>query len=323
MPPTIALTGATGFIGSVLLRRLSQKGWEVRALCRREPPPPERPALPPCGSVRWVQGDLADAGALGRLVEGATAVVHAAGAVRGARAADFFRPNAEGTARLADAVLQARPAPRVLLLSSLAAREPQLSPYAASKRAGEEALQARGERLDWVGLRPPAVYGPGDRETLPLLRWMQRGLAPSALPARGRFSLLHVEDLADAVCRLLEISPWRPALYEIHDGRPGGYSWPEVCRTVAAILGRPVRSVPIPRALLWSAAWVNQAAALATGGRPMLTPGKVRELRHTDWVCDDGPLRSATGWAPRLSLAEGMRRTFSRIRDGRWLPPEN
>ncbi len=322
MPQTIALTGATGFIGSVLLRRLSQRGWEVRALCRRQPPP-ERPPQPQSAAVRWLRGDLEDAGTLGRLVEGTAAVVHAAGAVRGARAADFFRTNAEGTARLLDAVLRTDPTPRVLLLSSLAAREPQLSFYAASKRAGEEALQSRGDRLDWVGLRPPAVYGPGDRETLPLLRWMQRGLAPTALPDGARFSLLHVEDLADAVCRLLEISAWRPAFYEIHDGRPGGYSWPEVCRTVAAVLGRPVRSVRLPRAVLWSAAWANRAAALVTRGRPMLNPGKVRELGHGDWVCDDEPLRSLTGWAPRLSLAEGMRRTFSCLRDGRWLPLED
>jgi len=319
MPQQLALTGATGFIGSTLCRRLAERGWEVRALCRRRPPP-ERPPLPQSGAVRWLQGDLEDAGALARLVEGTAAVVHAAGAVRGARAADFFRTNAAGTARLADAARRARSAPRFLLLSSLAAREPQLSFYAASKRAGEEALAAQGGSLCWIGLRPPAVYGPGDRETLPLLRWMQRGIAPSAMSDKARFSLLHVEDLADAVCRLLELAAWAPGLYEIHDGRPGGYTWPEVCRTVAGILGRPVRRLPIPRGLLWAAAGINLALALATGRPPMLTPGKVRELGHGDWVCDDAPLRSLTGWAPRLSLEEGMRRTLSRIRDGRWRP---
>ncbi len=273
MRQAIALTGATGFIGSTLCRRLAERGWEVHALCRRRPPP-ARPPLPQTGEVRWLQGDLEDTEALGRLVEGAAAVVHAAGAVRGARAADFFRTNAEGTARLAKAARSARSAPRFLLLSSLAAREPQLSDYAASKRAGEEALAAQGAGLCWVGLRPPAVYGPGDRETLPLLRWMQRGIAPSALPANARFSLLHVEDLAAAVCRLLELASWAPGFYEIHDGRPGGYTWPEVCRTVAAALGRPVRSLRIPRGLLRAAAVLNLAAYFAVGRRPMLTPGE-------------------------------------------------
>lgn len=317
MPQRIALTGATGFIGSTLCRRLVERGWEVRALCRRWPPP-ERPSLPQSGAVRWVQGDLEDSAALARLVEGAAAVVHAAGAVRGARAADFLQTNAEGTARLADAARNARSAPRFLLLSSLAAREPRLSHYAASKRAGEEALAARGGSLCWIGLRPPAVYGPGDRETLPLLRCLQRGIAPSAVSETNRFSLLHVEDLADAVCRLLELGAWAPGLYEIHDGRPGGYTWSEVCRTVAGILGRPVRRLPIPRGLLRTAAGINLALALVTGRPPMLTPGKVRELGHGEWVCDDAPLRSLTGWAPRLSLEEGMRRTLSCIRDGRW-----
>ena len=88
------------------------------------------------------------------------------------------------------------PAPRFLLMSSLAARMPQLSDYAASKRRGELAVEAAPENLRWTVLRPPAVYGPGDRELLPLFRWVARGIAPLPAGGGGRFSLLYVDDLA-------------------------------------------------------------------------------------------------------------------------------
>ena len=103
-------------------------------------------------------------------------MVHGAGAVRGNSQADFDRVNVTGTATLLDAIADLPSPPRILLLSSLAAREPQLSWYAHSKREGEQQLE-KHPRLDWVILRPPAVYGPGDREMLPLFQAMSRGSA--------------------------------------------------------------------------------------------------------------------------------------------------
>jgi nucleoside-diphosphate-sugar epimerase len=71
--------------------------------------------------------------------------------------------------------------------------------------------------------------------------------------------------------------------------------------------------------LLHIAACVNLSGARVFGYRPMLTPGKVRELTHADWVCDDASLRVATGWKPRVLLEDGMRRTLQCLQDGRWI----
>ena len=318
MPRTLALTGATGFIGAALLNRLLQAGWAVNALGRSLPPGWRAEEGDP--RLRWFQGCLEDPESLKRLVSGVTAVVHCAGAVRGATATQFNQVNVEGVARLVQAARELHPLPRFLLISSLAAREPQLSHYSSSKRGGEDVLRSGAPGLMWAALRPSAVYGPGDRETLPLVRCMQHGFAPVLGPPTARFSLLHVDDLADAVRHLLEMPVWAPGPFEIHDGRPGGYAWGDLIRTVSRIVRKPVRQLRISRGLLRIAAGVNLAGARVFGYRPMLTPGKVRELTHTDWVCDDTPLRAATGWKPRVLLEDGMRQTLQRLQDGRWAP---
>ena len=315
MPRTLALTGATGFIGTALRRQLVSAGWEVRALHRRRVPQPQS------GSddtrIRWVCGSLSDPDSLRRLLKGASAVVHCAGAVRGASAEQFNQVNVAGVARLVQAARELHPTPRFLLISSLAAREPALSFYAASKRGGEDTLRTLAGPMATTIFRPPAVYGPGDREMAPLLRCMQHGVAPVLGSSAARFSMLYVEDLTEAIRQTLARPDWAPGPFEIHDGHPGGYSWEEVMTTVSRILRRPVRALRIPVALLRAAAAGNLLLAQLCGTLPMLTPGKVCELTHPDWVCHDAPLREATGWTPRIRLEAGMRLTIDALRADR------
>jgi len=317
MSRTLALTGSTGFIGATLLRKLTRAGWKVHALHRHSVSRFRLDAGE--DAIEWVRGSLEDSASLVRLVRGAEVVVHCAGAIRGASADEFRKVNVEGVMRLADASQKSRPRPRVLLISSLAAREPQLSHYAASKRAGEDALRSAAAGMSWTALRPPAVYGPGDRETLPLVRCMQRGVSPILGRSDARFSLLFVDDLADAVRHLLESAQWSEAPFEIHDGQTGGYTWEELIQTVAQIIGRPVRRFRIPDWFIQAAARGNLWLSRGIGYAPMLTPGKVRELTHPNWVCNDAALRQATGWGPRFQLEAGMRRTLEHLRNGRWM----
>jgi nucleoside-diphosphate-sugar epimerase len=317
MNRTLALTGSTGFIGTAVLKEVTRAGWKVRALRRKAAP--QHRLDPHRGEVKWVEGCLEDPESLGRLVQGVEAVVHCAGTIRGATAADFRQGNVEGVARLVMAARRIQPLPRFLLISSLAAREPQLSDYAASKHAGEDALRSAAEGMGWIVLRPPAVYGPGDRETLPLVRCMQHGFSPVFGGQDARFSLLFVEDLAGAVRHLLELVEWPGVPLEIHDGRSGGYTWQSLIETVARIIRKPVRRFRVPVAFMQAAARGNLRLSRAFGHAPMLTPGKVRELTHPDWVCNDAPLRRATGWTPHFLLDAGMRRTLHHLRAGRWV----
>jgi nucleoside-diphosphate-sugar epimerase len=309
---TVAVTGATGFIGSMLVKHLLAAGWRVKALVR----PTSAHKLHELPGLEPVTGSLQDSDTLSRLLQGAVAVVHCAGAVRGATAADFNAINVDAVEQLVHAAHSRPPTPRFLSLSSLAARAPQLSYYAASKRRGEDALASRAGDMEWVALRPPAVYGPGDRELLPLFQWMGRGIAPVLGKADARVSLLYVEDLCSAVLRWLEAGECRSGIYELHDTRTGGYRWDEIIAIASALRARRILRLPVPGPVLRSLAAVNVTTARLIGYAPMLTPGKVRELRHQDWVADNTALTAAIGWQPRVSLQEGLQRTMGWMQPG-------
>jgi nucleoside-diphosphate-sugar epimerase len=308
----VALTGATGFVGAHLLRRLLAEGRPVRALARR----PE--ALPPQAGLTVVPGSLESGEALAELVAGSTAVVHCAGAVSARNATVFHRANAQGTARLAAAATAGPGRRRFLLISSLAAREPQLSPYAASKRRAEEAVAQTASALDWQALRPPVVYGPGDRATLPLFRQFARGLV--LRPAGdGRFSMLFVEDLATAVAALLQAEAPPGAVLELDDGHPGGYAWPDLLAAASGQLGRAVRALPVPRSVQRLAASGAGLGAALTGRPAILSQGKVNEIAHPDWTCHGPLLGDCISWRPAVGLHEGFSRTFAWYKAAGWL----
>ena len=303
---SIAITGATGFVGGGLLKRLASMDWHVRALVR----PASMHKRPSQVVPEWVPGDLEDMESLRRLVAGVDAVVHCAGTVRGASLTNFERINVEGVARLVLAARSQYPAPRFFLISSLAAREPHLSDYAASKRKGEKTLVANAGQMPWVIFRPPAIYGPGDRELLPLFRWMCRGIAPVFGSAGKRISLLYVEDMAEAVvCYLQRGMGWGRS-YEVHDGHAGGYSWEDVIDAIARMNGRSIYRIKVPVSLVRLGATLNLAAARMCNRMPMLTPGNVRELTHPDWVGDNTALTRDTGWIPQVTLDEGLKQTL-------------
>jgi 2-alkyl-3-oxoalkanoate reductase len=302
----IALTGATGFIGQRLCSRLLEAGHELRLLARD----PDKVRLEPGAAAETVKGALDSDTALDALVDAVDAVIHLAGAVRGATAADFDAANVDGTARLLAALQRKRADTPLLFCSSLAAREPGLSHYAASKRQAEELLRQRSGLTPVTILRPPAVYGPGDREMLPVFRFMARtGMAPCPGASGARLSLIFVEDLVSAMQAWLECGMQRNATYELHDGQQGGYDWTMLADIVAAACQRRVRVWQIPAAPMNALARLNGTLARLLGYSAMLTPGKLRELRHPDWVCDNQAISRDLNWTPRTALARGLELT--------------
>lgn len=298
----VALTGATGFIGERLAGRLVAAGHKVVALTRTR-----SPRLHP--TIEQIPGSLHDEQALSRLLLGADAVMHLAGAVRGSTRLDFDAPNVEGTARLLSRCKTQAAGIPVLFFSSLAAREPMLSHYSASKRRAEELFEQRTDG-PWLALRPPAVYGPGDKEMLPVFRFMARtGLAPCAGRRSDRLSLIFVEDLIDAALAWLTRCVGIRAICSLHDGQDAGYDWPRLAETVGALCGRRIRVWELPGPVLDMAAHLNRATCRLTGRAPMLTPEKLRELRHPDWVCDNLQISELLGWQPQTTLEAGLSAT--------------
>jgi nucleoside-diphosphate-sugar epimerase len=300
----VALTGATGFIGQVLLKHLSGRGLRVKALYRpSSSPPPES-----TDSVDWQAGTLKDKYSLRALVTGADTIIHCAGAVRGRTLEQFREVNTEGVERTVQVAIE-QDVKHFILMSSLAAREPRLSPYAASKKQGEEVLARYSKKIAWSIVRPPAVYGPGDREMQPLLNLIKRGIVPVIGDRNGRFSLIHVDDLAKATICLLQSGPLQHGqCFELHDGHAGGYTWQQIAMIATSLNGKKPRCISIPRFLMRSAGLANLFWSGLIGYKPMLTPGKVREIFHPDWVCDNTSIIGAIGWQPEILFEEGLRR---------------
>lgn len=311
----VAITGATGFIGRYLVRQFLQQGWHVRVLTRRVP----HSHGFDYSQVDAVIGDLLDRHALARLVQGVDAIVHAAGVIKARTHAEYFAANAVGTRHLVEATIAQGGNPRFLLLSSIVARRPQISDYAASKFAGEAELTRLDGTLPWSIIRPPAVYGPGDRETLPFFRSVRRGLALMPPMDNSRLSLIHVSDLAAAAATAVDAPPIVHRTLEIDDGQAGGYCWRELVEIAGSQFDvRPVQ-LRIPTALLSAAAHANTLLRRKSRHPPMFTPGKLREILETDWVAHDGEFVTATGWRAKVNATAGFAETIAWYRSQGWL----
>lgn len=270
----VAVTGATGFLGRHLIRALAAEGWTPRVLSRRDIIDPDWTAIEP----QLVIGDLSNRRALDALCVGAVALVHVAGLIKARTRVDFDRVNVIG-ARDAASAAKAAGIP-VILVSSLAAREPSLSDYAASKRGGEDAArEILGEALSVV--RPPAIYGPGDMETLGLFKAAQSAPFLPVLDPTARIAMVHVEDAAARIADLLARPP--RGVFALSDDRPEGYSWTEVMQAAAKAVGKTPRLAHIPHWTLPALARISEGLSLATGKISIFTTGKAREMLHPDW----------------------------------------
>ena len=195
--------------------------------------------------------------------------------------------------------------PRLLLLACQAEREPGLAWYAARKRGGEQLLQSH-PKLDWLVVRPPAVYGPGDKEMLPVFKAMSRGIAPVPGQIPARISLIHVNDLVTALITCLETPATRHQVLTLCDGQENGYDWRDMANLASTVWGRTVRLWQVPARLLDWVARINVYSARLTGRAPMLTPPKLRELRHPSWVVDNRAITEMTSWQPTIDLKKGL-----------------
>jgi uncharacterized protein YbjT (DUF2867 family) len=288
---TLAITGGTGFVGRHLIDVALSQGHLVRALTRAPRPPRD--------GVQWIYGSLEKPLALSQLVAGADAVVHVAGVVNAPDRAGFALGNVEGTMAIVGAT-RAAGIRRFVHVSSLAAREPKLSDYGWSKARAEIIVAASA--LDWTIVRPPAVFGPGDRDMLELFRAATKGVVP--LPPTGRMSVIAAQDLARLLLAVLpDDDDSHAGIYEPDDGKPMGWTHQEFAQALGHAVGRRVRPQPVP-------AWAMRAGAkidaLLRGPNARLTHDRVRYMLHDDWVSNPDYRPPAHLWRPQLATVDGL-----------------
>lgn len=302
----IALTGGTGFVGQAVLDVLARAERPARALARSVP---ERADA----RIEWVPGSLSDRAALDRLVEDAEAVIHIAGLTTSTDPADFEAPNVTGTLELVEAA-KAAGVKRFVFVSSLAAREPGLSAYGASKARAETIVAASG--LDWTIVRPPAVYGPRDRDMLDLFRAARWGVVPMP-PREGRTSLIHVHDLAELLIALVPGGECvTGATFEPDDGCEGGWTHGDVAQAIGRAVGRTPLVPHLSGATLERLSWLDR---MLRGDRAKLTADRVGYMVHPDWVADPARKVPEAVWQPRIPTGPGLKGTARWYRENKWL----
>lgn len=306
------MTGATGFIGWHLASMLRDQGWRVRAVTRAE----SRRPVP--NGVERITAPLRAADLVGGLRD-ADVVFHLAGMTRPTRRSSFHDVNVLGTREVVDAVRVLDT--RLVLVSSQSVAGPAtldhpatedmppnpLTPYAVSKLGGETIVR-QSALPAWTILRPSSVYGPRDRNFLPLFRLASHGLFPVVPSPTAAYTLIHVHDL----CRGLLAAATTPAAVgeTFFLGHPRASTASSILETLADVAGRPYRPLPVPRSMLSAAAWAGELCS-RSGWSVALDAARLTELTAAGFVCGVEKARARLAFQPEIDLAAGFTQTMT------------
>ena len=316
------VTGATGFIGSHLVDALVREGFDVTCLVRDTSNLKYIEDLP----VRLVKGDCTERGSLPNAVRGVDYIFHLAGLTKACREADSFNANAVGTDNIVGAVLEHNPGiKRLVYLSSLAAAGPSadgeplredcaavpVSVYGKTKLEGERIVYGCREKLPVTVIRPPAVYGPRDRDMLVFFRMVKSGLVP--FWGKCYYSFLYVEDLIRGIILSALEENAQGEIYFMSDGNI--YSSEDVIDAVSeAVQRRPIR-LSIPKFVMPVLGVISERAR----GVSIINSDKIREMKHPYWICDTSKAAAQLKFEAKVKMKEGAKWTADWYRIHQWL----
>jgi nucleoside-diphosphate-sugar epimerase len=320
---SISITGATGFLGWHLAEGFVRGGWRVRAIVR----PGNRKPLPADVEVVETALDRSSATALARAFEYSSVVIHAAGVTRGSRESTFDGVNVEGTRAVVEAANDA--GARLILISSQAAAgvgttvrprnesdEPQpVTAYGRSKLAGESIVRTTA-RVPWIILRPSAVYGPRDRQFLPLFRLASRGISPLVTGPETAFTLIHVDDVVRATVMAAEDD--RGTGHTLFIGHHQPERTENILRCLSEAFDRPYRPRRVPSWLLEVASFAGELS-WRLGKEPLIDRRRLVELRSAGFVCAVRSARDVLGFTAAIGLREGVAATAQWYRRQGWV----
>ncbi len=327
---TVLVTGATGFLGSHVAEQLSQAGRQVRALVRESS---NTKFLKTLSNVELVYGSVDDQDSCVRAAEGVEGIIHSAGLVKAKSSDEFRRVNTEGTENLLVAAERAKTVKRFVFVSSQAAggpsdaactpvaigqETPPVTAYGRSKLMAEKLLLASKSSVHCTILRPPAIYGPRDREILVFFKAVKSGVLPLTNPLKAKYSMIYGPDCADACIRALDADTESGLILYLDDGYP--ITFGEMIERVETAVGKKAwLRVPLPQGLVRGAAVLTEIYGKATNQAVMLTLDKCNELHAAGWVCDGTSARAALGWQPAVRFSEGVKVTADWYRKEGWL----
>ena len=330
MGETILVTGSTGFIGVRLLRHLVAEGESVRVFLR----PESNEGVLPEG-VEVVRGSFDDLEALGRAVHGVDRIVHLAGVTKALDEAGYDAGNVLPVHNLFAAVREHNPGlKRFLLVSSLTVAGPAsegicgvrecdipspVSAYGRSKLRAERLCMESAGDIPVTIVRPPAVYGPGDRDVLQVFQMLAKGvLVSGGSVARQRFSLIYVDDL---VCGMMMAARSERAVGGVYYITSScSYSWDELIAAVQPVLGfKKIYRISLPKPLLFFIGTFRGAVGSFRGKAALINRDKAHELVQDYWVCSSEQAEKDLGFIAGTTLGDGVAKTISWYRRKGWL----
>lgn len=316
------VTGATGFIGSHLCEELIRRGYEVTCLSRNTSAPNWIENL----DIRLVKGDCTLAESLPDAVGGFDYVFHLAGLTKAKCDDEFFCLNARGTENLIKTIAERNPkVKRFIYLSSLAAVGPSkdgnplredsppspVSNYGRSKLGGETAVLRYADSMPVTILRPPAVYGPRDKDFLVFFKMIKKGIFPNW--GKCYYSLLYVDDLIQGIIASAENKRAEGKIYFLSDSKV--YTDEEIATAISSVLDVKVMRLKVPKFVMPFFAFLGEKISQ----RGIINRDKMRELRYSHWICDATKAREEIGFLPNVGLKEGIKWTADWYTIHRWL----
>jgi nucleoside-diphosphate-sugar epimerase len=322
MPQRILLTGGTGFVGRHLAQALADRtelSCMVRAASRSN-------LLPP--GTRIFQADIAKGQGIDAAMEGQDCLIHLAGTLFSFSWRHYLSGNVVLANQLGGAARRAG-IKRIVVVSSLAATGPgaqspgvaddtppaPVSAYGWSKYMAELACARAFDSPDrLVVLRPPVIYGPGDKGLLPYFRSAKFGLI--AVPG-GDFpvSAVHVQDAVQGV--LCCLRPEAQGVYHINDGAE--HTMASLGLAMAAAFGRKALVLRMPRPVLAASAVLADFAAGLGLPQSSWNMDKYRESCAAGWLCSAARIAAELGYAPSMPLREGIADAVAGYRKLGWL----
>jgi nucleoside-diphosphate-sugar epimerase len=280
--------------------------------------------------VNW--GDCNDKNSLREAVEGVEQVFHLAGVTKAVHEKTYFEVNAFGTENLIHACLENNPRiQKFIYLSSQAAAGPSrngnkkkesdqckpVSPYGQSKQMGEELAMAHAQELPLLILRPSAVYGPRERDIYTFFKLLSKRIKP-CLPSKDQhISLCYVEDIIQAILLAAQVKGSSGEIFFLSDGQD--YRLEEIGDIFAQAMGVNAFCIRVPEWMIIGMASFSEYLSKLSGKPPLLNKGKVEEILQRNWVCDITKAKTALGFEPHISLAQGAKLTFEWYKKENWL----
>ena len=322
------VTGTTGFIGSHLVERLVNRGYSVRCMIRSSTKLEYVKGLP----VEFAKADFDDPESLDRAVDGVEYIFHIGGVTKSKDKEGYYRGNTLSTKNLLDSAARSnRNVRRFLFASSLTAVGPgngsnpvdeatpchPITTYGRSKMEAEKECISRFGELPITIIRPPAVYGPRDRDVFAFFNSVSKHIVPLSGFGKKILSFVHAFDLVDGMISAVENPRGAGQIYFISNDET--YTWETLGKLAMKYLKTWAVPVRIPHAILYSIAAINQTIA-AIGGRPaLINIEKARDGAQSNWTCSSMKARNELGFRCSLSLEEGVEGSIRWYRENGWL----